>query len=189
MLLTFDDGPHRQGTPTVLAELDRARVRSIFFVSGEQVVRHPELVREIVDAGHEIGLHGYRHQTRREWTGRLLADDTKRALDVAAAAASVVPRLYRPPHGAFTLTGIRLIRRLRLQPLLWSRWGRDWEPSATPAGIATRATVGIRAGDVVLLHDADHYSASGSWRRTAAALPIILERLDAVGLKASQLAE
>ena len=54
-------------------------------------------------------------------------------------------------------------------------WGRDWVRSTTPVAIAARATRGLTAGDVVLLHDADHYSSADSWRRTAAALPVVLE--------------
>lgn len=183
VLLSFDDGPHPQGTPAVLAQLDRAHAPAVFFVSGEQAARHPELVREIAAAGHELGLHGYRHQTRRQWSRRLLADDTRRALDAVSAAAGAVPRLYRPPHGVFTLTGLRLIRSLGLEPLLWSKWGRDWERRATASTITHHATARIRAGDVVLLHDADHYGAHGSWRGTAAALPQIVDRIAAVGLR------
>jgi peptidoglycan/xylan/chitin deacetylase (PgdA/CDA1 family) len=185
VLLTFDDGPHPQGTPAVLSALDDAHAPAIFFVSGEQAARHPELVREIAEAGHELALHGYRHQTRRQWDSRLLADDTRRSLDAVSAAAGAVPRLYRPPHGVFSLTGLRLIRALGLEPLLWSNWGRDWERGATAATIAFRATAGLRAGDVVLLHDADHYGAQGSWRATAAALPLIVERIAAAGLAAA----
>ena len=182
VLLSFDDGPHPQGTPAVLAELDRARAPAVFFVSGEQAARHPELVREIAAAGHELALHGYRHQTRRQWSRMLLADDTRRALDAVSAAAGTVPRLYRPPHGVFTLTGLRLIRGLGLEPLLWSKWGRDWERGATASTITHHATSGIRAGDVVLLHDADHYGAPGSWCATAQALPRILRELRNRGL-------
>jgi peptidoglycan/xylan/chitin deacetylase (PgdA/CDA1 family) len=94
-----------------------------------------------------------------------------------------VPRLYRPPNGVFTLWGLRLIRSLGLQPLLWSKWGRDWERSATASTIARRATAGIQAGDVVLLHDADHYTAHGSWRATAAALPEILRGIERLSLR------
>jgi hypothetical protein len=61
--------------------------------------------------------------------------------------------------------------------LLWSRWGHDWRARATPDSIAAEVTEDLRAGDVLLLHDADTYSAEGSHRRTAAALPRILERL------------
>ena len=131
VLLTFDDGPHPDGTPAVLTELDRVGASAVFFVSGEQVERFPELVREITAAGHGLGLHGYRHQTRRQWSRGLLAADTRRALDAVSAAAGVEPRLYRPPHGVFSLAGLRLIRELGLEPLLWSKWGRDWERRAT----------------------------------------------------------
>jgi peptidoglycan/xylan/chitin deacetylase (PgdA/CDA1 family) len=185
VLLSFDDGPHPQGTPAVLAELDRVRAPAVFFVSGEQAARHAELVREIAAAGHELAIHGYRHQTRRQCSRSLLADDTRRVLDTVSSVTGDVPRLYRPPHGVFSLTGLRLIRSLGLQPLLWSKWGRDWERRATASMIADRATAGIRAGDIVLLHDADHYAAHRSWLMTAAALTQILDRIAAVGLEAA----
>jgi peptidoglycan-N-acetylglucosamine deacetylase len=183
VLLTFDDGPHRDGTPAVLAELDRVGASAVFFVCGEQVERYPELVSEIVAAGHELGLHGYRHWTRLQWSGRLLADDMRRARAAVADAAGIEPRLYRPPFGVFSLAGLRLIRELGREPLLWSKWGRDWERSATPETITARAGASLEAGDVVLLHDADHYSARGSWQKTAAAVGPIADRISAAGLK------
>ena len=183
VLLTFDDGPHPEGTPAVLAELDRVGTSAVFFASGEQAVRYPELVREVAAAGHELGLHGYRHQTRRQWSRGLLAADLRRARDAVSAAAGVEPRLYRPPHGVFSLAGLRLSSELGLEPLLWSKWGRDWERRATPESITARVTEGIRPGDVVLLHDADHYSAPGSWQRTAAAIGPIAKRIADEGLR------
>jgi peptidoglycan/xylan/chitin deacetylase (PgdA/CDA1 family) len=86
------------------------------------------------------------------------------------------PRLYRPPYGIFSGAGLLLARR-RYQPLLWTRWGRDWSAGSTPASIAAKATERSDPGDVILLHDADHYSDPGSWRNTAEALPRILETL------------
>src|SRR5690349_8143894 len=58
-LLTFDDGPHPQGTPAVL---DKLRERAVFFLMGEQVERHPALAREIADRGHGVGIHAHRHR-------------------------------------------------------------------------------------------------------------------------------
>jgi peptidoglycan/xylan/chitin deacetylase (PgdA/CDA1 family) len=182
VLLTFDDGPHPEGTPAVLDELDRLGASAVFFVSGEQVERYPELVKEIAAAGHDLGLHGFRHQARRQWSRGLLVDDTRRALDAVSAAGGIEPILYRPPRGVFSRAGLRLIRDLGLRPLLWSKWGRDWERGATPETIADRATAGLEGGDVVLLHDADHYSAPGSWRATTAALGPIAERIATLGL-------
>jgi peptidoglycan/xylan/chitin deacetylase (PgdA/CDA1 family) len=187
VLLTFDDGPHPDGTPAVLEELDRLAVSAVFFVTGEQVERYPQLVGAVAAAGHELGLHGYRHQTRRQWSARLLADDVRRACEAVEDAAGTSPRLYRPPHGVFTLTGLRVIHELGLDPLLWSKWGRDWERRATPETIAARATANLAPGDVLLLHDADHYSAHESWRMTAAALGPIVDRIVAAGLQTASI--
>ena len=181
VVLTFDDGPHPQGTPAVLAELDRLSARAIFFVVGEAVAREPAVVREILAGGHELGIHGYRHQSRRQWTGEAVFDDTLRALDAVIEATDVLPRFYRPPHGTATFAALRCVRRLRLEALLWSRWGKDWRRSATPQSIARAATAEIGRGDVVLLHDSDAHGATGSWRRTAAAVPLVIEAIRAAG--------
>lgn len=182
MLLTFDDGPHPRGAPAVLAALERLRTPAVFFVTGENAARHPELVREIVAAGHEVGAHGFRHHTRLQWSSRLAGDDTRRSLDAVAHAAGLSPRIYRPPHGVFSVSGLRLIRKLGLEPLLWSRWGRDWERGASPQSIARHASLGLEAGDVLLLHDSDRYATRASWRATVAALPQIVENVARAGL-------
>jgi hypothetical protein len=61
--------------------------------------------------------------------------------------------------------------------LLWSRWGKDWRRFTTPTRIARRATRSLRPGDVILLHDADFYSARNSHRRTVEALRLIIAEL------------
>jgi peptidoglycan/xylan/chitin deacetylase (PgdA/CDA1 family) len=179
--LTFDDGPHPQGTRAVLEQLAGAGAVATFFLVGEQVERLPGLAAEIVAAGHEIGLHGYRHRLLLWRRPVELACDLARAAALIEDAAGVSPAVYRPPYGVFSLGALELVRRRGWDPLLWSRWGRDWSARATPRSIARRATVGLRAGDVVLLHDADHYSSPGSWRRTSAALPSILDSVAALG--------
>ena len=179
--LTFDDGPHAQGTPAVLEALDRAGAAATFFLVGEQVERLPSLAAEIAAAGHEIGLHGYRHRLHLRRTTRALDDDFQRASAVVEDAVGRPQACYRPPYGVFSRASLALVRSRGREPVLWSRWGRDWGPRETPAAIATRASAGLRAGDVVLLHDADHYSSEGSWRRTAAALPAIVGSVAALG--------
>jgi peptidoglycan-N-acetylglucosamine deacetylase len=179
--ITFDDGPHPEGTPAVLRELELAGARATFFLVGEQVERLPSLAAEIAAAGHEIAIHGYRHILLLRRSPRALRADFEHAAAVIAGATGVEPLVYRPPYGVFSAPGLLLVRRLGWRPLLWSRWGRDWEARVTPEQIAARATRDLTAGDVVLLHDADHYSSAGSWRKTAAALPSILAAAAATG--------
>jgi peptidoglycan/xylan/chitin deacetylase (PgdA/CDA1 family) len=178
--LTFDDGPHPEGTPAILDALAAADAVATFFLVGEQVERHPEVARAVADAGHEIALHGFRHTLLlRRRTGELAAD-LARAATLIEDVTGATPRLYRPPYGVFSLGGLLHARR-RWRPLLWSQWGRDWTRSATPASVARLSTRTLSGGDVILLHDADHYSVRGSWRATAGALPAILEACQATG--------
>jgi peptidoglycan/xylan/chitin deacetylase (PgdA/CDA1 family) len=183
--LTFDDGPHAEGTPAVLDELARGGASATFFLVGEQVVQRPALAREIVAAGHEVAVHGYRHTLLLRRRVRELAEDLDRAVAAIADATGVEPVLYRPPYGVFSSGGLAHVRTRGWRPLLWSTWGRDWERRATAQSIARRATKGLRAGDVVLLHDSDAYSSDGSWLRTAAALPSVLEAVATAGARAS----
>ena len=179
--VTFDDGPHPQGTPAVLETLAHAGATATFFLVGEQVERFPALAAEIAAAGHEIALHGYRHTLLLRRSPRALAEDLDRAAAVIHDATGRSPAAYRPPYGVFSSGALRLVRLRGWLPILWSHWGHDWGANDRPERIVERASSGLVAGDVVLLHDADHYSAPGSWRQTAAALPSILEAVAAIG--------
>src|SRR6266498_1908985 len=183
ILLSFDDGPHPQATPAVLDLLDDAAAQATFFLVGEQVERRPQLAAEIAAAGHEVGLHCHRHRCLLRLTPRQVRDDLRRAEATIADTTGQVPGRYRPPYGIFNAAALTLARAYGWEPLLWSSDGRDWYRRATANSIAAHATRGLRGGDVILLHDADHYSAPGSWRQTVAALPRILGAIERQALK------
>jgi peptidoglycan/xylan/chitin deacetylase (PgdA/CDA1 family) len=180
--LTFDDGPHPEGTPAVLEALRAAGATATFFMVGEQVERYPALAAEVAAAGHDIALHGFRHRNQMRVTPRWLRDDLARGAEAIAVATGRKPRLYRPPYGIFTPAGLAVARREH-ELLLWSKWGRDWRRRTSPQEIASLATRDLTDGDVILLHDADWYSAPGSHRRTAVAVPLVLQALERAGLQ------
>ncbi|HUZ02888.1 MAG TPA: polysaccharide deacetylase family protein [Thermomicrobiaceae bacterium] len=180
LALTFDDGPDRS-LDAFLRALDRAAARATFFLMGEQVARAPSRAAEIVGAGHEVGVHAYRHRNHLRLAPWQVADDLARARSTIEDATGRLTRLYRPPYGVFSAWSWREAGRQGWVRVLWARWGRDWEARATPESIAAR--IGEpRPGDVLLLHDSDRYGAPGSWRNTLDALPTILERAAAAGL-------
>ena len=184
--LTFDDGPHPEGTAAVLETLRAWKAPATFFLVGEQVARAPALAAEVAAAGHGIALHCNRHRNMLRLTPWQVRDDLDRALERIVSATGVEPALHRAPYGVYSLAGLWLARQRGLRPLLWTHWGRDWSSDATPESIASLATAGLRAGSVLLLHDADTYSSPGSWRRTAAALPRVLEGIEAAGLELTE---
>ena len=175
--LTFDDGPHPEGTPAVLDVLARAGARATFFVIGEQVRRRPSLAAEIVAQGHRVALHGDRHRLQLRVSERELRADLQRGRAAIEDATGTTADLHRPPYGIYSASGLALARDAGLKPLLWSRWGKDWRKFTTPERIASRATRAVGPGDVILLHDADFYSSKNSHRRTVLALSLILSHL------------
>ncbi len=180
--LTFDDGPHPQGTPAVLAELQRHGVRATFFLVGEQVRRSPTLAAEIVAAGHDVALHCDRHRNLLRLAPWQVHEDLSRALVTIEETTGRSVSLYRPPYGVLSAAAVVQARRRAWRTLLWSQWGRDWQARATAESIARLVTRGVGEGSVLLLHDADDYSSPGSWRRTVSALPAVLETLAGRGL-------
>ncbi len=175
--LTFDDGPHPEGTPAILELLARHRATATFFVVGEQVRRRPALLTRIQADGHQVALHGDRHRLQLRLESSALRDDLQRGIAAIEDALGESPRWHRPPYGIYSPSGLAAARAAGLQPLLWSRWGKDWRRLTTPARIARRAMHGLLPGDVILLHDADFYSSAGSHLRTAAAAEIMLTEL------------
>jgi peptidoglycan-N-acetylglucosamine deacetylase len=91
-------------------------------------------------------------------------------------------RFCRTPRGVPSIGDLVVARRTGRTLVHWSRWGKDWMAQATPESIASRVVKDLRGGDIVLLHDADHYGAPGSWRRTLAALPLIRQAMEQRGL-------
>jgi peptidoglycan-N-acetylglucosamine deacetylase len=175
--LTFDDGPHPQGTPAILDILDDEHLKATFFLVGEQVEKRPALAAEIAERGHAIALHAYRHRPQPALSPRAVRADLARGADAIETATGITPTLHRPPYGLYSPAGLNEARQRGLKPILWSRWGKDWRRLTTPQRIAGRITGDLTPGDVILLHDADFYSSKGSHERTAQALTLIVREL------------
>jgi len=175
--LTFDDGPHPEGTPAILEILARAGHKAMFFMIGEQVERRPELAAEVASQGHLVAVHGYRHRLEVRLSARELLLDLERGRATIEDATGATLHWHRPSYGVYSPAGLRAATSAGLRPLLWSRWGKDWRKFTTPKRIASRATRSLKVGDVILLHDADFYSARDSHKRTAEALEIIVAEL------------
>jgi peptidoglycan/xylan/chitin deacetylase (PgdA/CDA1 family) len=146
-------------------------------VIGEQVQRRPELAQRILDEGHALALHGYRHRLQLRLTSAQLQSDLQRGAAAIEDATGRAVHHHRPPYGIYSAAGLRAVRERGLRPLLWSAWGKDWRKLTTPERIAARVRRALAPGGVILLHDADFYSARHAHERTALALPLILAEL------------
>jgi len=185
--VTFDDGPHPEGTVAILDRLDELDWPATFFMLGSAAQRHPAVAREVVARGHSVGVHGFDHRYLLARSLRDASSDLGRARDAVSSATGVDVKWWRPPYGVLSATGLAAASRLGLRPLLWSAWGKDWVAGATPASIAATVMAGRVDGGVALLHDSDVTSAAGSWRATERALELLARRVAANGIRIARL--
>lgn len=176
MCLTFDDGPHPVATPAVLEILRSHNIKATFFLLGQNAVRHPHIVEEIVKEGHVVGNHTQTH--RRVWFERqdVLKEEVNACQRAVHAAAGVEPSVFRPPYGVFGPTTARTVSRLGLRTVLFSVNSWDFSDRSNDR-IVKRATRGVVPGDIIVLHDND--STAG---RIQDYLPKIISTLQAQGI-------
>ena len=187
--LTFDDGPDPRSTPAVLEALDELGWKATFFCLGSMVAAAPALARELVSAGHEVAVHGYEHRGALRRSPRRLTEDLRRACDVLGSVTGEELRWYRPPFGEMSAGVFMAGSRAGVRPILWSAWGRDWRAEATPGSVVADLDRGVLRGGTILLHDSDCESAAGSWRTTIAALPMLADHLQSIGVRPGPLAD
>ncbi|HEX5117382.1 MAG TPA: polysaccharide deacetylase family protein [Pseudonocardiaceae bacterium] len=151
VVLTYDDGPQPGGTDKVLAALAEYGSTATFFLLVGRARRHPALLREIVDAGHEIALHGVDHvrlTTLSPAVVRRRTRDGRRELEDLAGRPV---RWFRPPYGAQHPSTWAAIRSVGLESVVWSSDVADWQDDPVDAIAARSAAVGT--GSVLLMHD------------------------------------
>src|SRR5215472_3925232 len=180
--ITFDDGPDPRWTPKVLDILKAANVKAAFFLVGVNAERYPELVRRIVNEGHEIGNHTYYHPNLSLcWPEhiRLELNATQLLLETITGRATT---LFRPPYAADTspsqlseLIPLQIAEDLNYLVVLENIDPEDWAKPGADI-ILRRVKQQRRDGSIILLHDA-----GGDRSQTVEALPQILEWLHTRG--------
>ncbi len=144
--LTFDDGPIPEVTPWVLDVLDRYGVKATFFCVGDNVRKHPEIFRMVLERGHRVGNHTFNHiQGLRYLTKNYLRN-------VREADALIHSRLFRPPHGHMRVPQLLMLRR-KYRIVMWDVVTRDYSPHMTPRGILNVVKRYTRNGSVIVFHD------------------------------------
>jgi peptidoglycan/xylan/chitin deacetylase (PgdA/CDA1 family) len=177
--LTFDDGPNPETTPRVLDILARHDVRATFFMVGEAADAHPELVRRVVAAGHEVGSHSYRHRhalfQRPPLTGFF---DTRKGIETLQRLVGRPMTFFRPPFGAYSWTVLLATRRAGAWPVHWTVESHDWHPRFAPATVVRKVLAEAHPGGIIVMHDSGRGAV-----KTVLALDAVLEGLAALKLR------
>lgn len=144
--ITFDDGPIPETTPWLLDLLDREGIKATFFLVGDNVRRHPELLAEIKKRGHSYGNHTMHHlQGFKTSTRRYMRD-------ILEADALIDSSLFRPPHGIMRWKQARIIKK-HYNVVMYDLVTRDYSNRLTPDMVLENVKRYARAGSIIVFHD------------------------------------
>lgn len=151
--LTFDDGPNEQHTPRLLDLLASHAAKATFFLLGEQIEKHPEIVDRLVSEGHQLGNHSYDHPrfTRIPRADQL--DQIERTEKLLTRHDGKTRHRFRPPSGRFPLS---LLAQYAFRPdsmAYWSYDSLDYQHRPAAELVEIMRNSPPRAGDIVLMHD------------------------------------
>lgn len=144
--LTFDDGPFPSTTPWLLDYLAKENILAIFFLRGDRMEKHPELLHRIATAGHQIGNHGWSHD-------KSLSNNLVETIsEIGKTDALYQSTLYRPPYGKLNSRVARHIRKTH-KIVMWSWMSYDFDKKVRLGEIYKSADRHLRDGSIMLWHE------------------------------------
>ncbi|WCN36532.1 polysaccharide deacetylase family protein [Aneurinibacillus uraniidurans] len=178
--LTFDDGPHPLYTKQIMAALEKHHAHATFFVVGQRVERHPDLVQQMKKQGHEIANHTYNHPSPSRIKGAELENEIRRTDTVIEQTIGQKPILFRPPGGQYSEKVVKAAKAAGGHRIIMWSWTQDTKDWANPraAKIAEHVCRNARPGNIVLMHDFGR-----DRTQTVQAVETILDRLEKEGFQ------
>ena len=197
--LTFDDGPDPRFTPAILDALAERGLTATFLVMGHNAVDHPDLLRQIVDGGHEVGNHGWSHLDLSQCTPEQGRGEILRGKAAIERIVGTAVRWYRPARGSITGSTLKAAAAAGHDIALWSVTAAV-SAEQTDGEVRRHLTTEVGPGDVVCMHDGvgratfqpgTEFEAEVVARRAAetTALPAVLDTLSERGLEMVTLSE
>ena len=144
--LTFDDGPIPESTPFILDTLKEFGAKATFFMVGENVVRHPELYKRILDEGHQVGNHTHNHMSSLRHYIVTYYNNVEKANEV------IHSHLFRPPHGWMWLGAYNMLRH-KYKIVMWDLVTRDYSHLLNAFDVLRNVVLYSRNGSIITFHD------------------------------------
>ncbi|MBL4745642.1 MAG: polysaccharide deacetylase family protein [Flavobacteriaceae bacterium] len=151
--ITFDDGPHPDFTPKILALLERYNAKATFFCIGKNIEKHPDVFLEIIQQGHLIGNHSYLHSNNYGFLStKAVEEDIVKTQQIIARLTGCENKLFRPPFGVTNPNIARAVKKINLKTIGWSI--RSYDTIAkSPEMVTEKINKKIKSGAIILLHD------------------------------------
>jgi len=174
--LTFDDGPDTRYTTAILDILKEKSIKATFFLVGQQVAKHPEIAKRIVDEGHVIGNHSYNHKDLSKLTKDQIISEMTTTDDMIKEAVGFTPTLFRAPYGAVSDTLKNVLKTNGRELIGWNVDTRDWAGTSI-ASMRKMIKHETKPGSTILMHS----FGSKHIKNTVEMLPDVIQDLEDMG--------
>lgn len=152
--LTFDEGYENGYTPAILDTLKAKNVKAIFFVTYDFAKDNPKLIKRMIDEGHIVGNHTYRHYTMDEQTEDVQREEIEYLHKYLKDNFDYTMSYFRFPKGEFSQQALWVANDLGYKSIFWSYAYADWDPDAQPDKTTTLKAIldSTHPGEIMLLH-------------------------------------
>ncbi|MFH1791252.1 MAG: polysaccharide deacetylase family protein [Candidatus Omnitrophota bacterium] len=181
--ITFDDGPNGEYTERVLDVLRDKDAKATFFVIGKFVELFPDTARRIVEEGHAIGNHTYRHPDLRFQSRKVIGAQLVEAERVISNITGAKPRIFRPPYGGKSPKVLETAADMGFVIVEWSVSGKNGDKEIKAERIVRNVLNKVKNGSIILLHDGNRITPGFDRSQVVKALFIIIDELRARGYK------
>jgi peptidoglycan-N-acetylglucosamine deacetylase len=173
--LTFDDGPNKEYTESVLKILRKNKVKATFFLVAKNVLKYPALAQKIKAEGHEIGNHSLNHFDYSLLTEDAVLEDVLISQTIFYQKLGNFPLFFRPPYGNLDITNYAVLDRYFEKIVKWSIDPKDWDPTTNRNKILNIVFKHLKPGSIIILHDNNKTSLK--------ALPKIIKKAKKLGYR------
>ncbi len=154
LFLTFDDGPDPRYTNKLLDVLREEEVKATFFVVGENAENNSDIIKRMVDEGHDVGSHTYKHRNALFMTRAMSKRDMEKCLEVNEKIIGKKTLYFRPPWGIRNTFTRKQAESFGMKLILWDVMAEDWEKKATVKSIEKKLLDRVKNNYIICLHDA-----------------------------------
>lgn len=151
--LTFDDGPIPEVTPWVLDILKEYNITATFFCIGDNIRKHPEVFKRILEEGHQVGNHTFNHLNGWKTSTVNYKKNVTACTTEIEKHTALSTRLIRPPYGRITPSQIKALQKENYQIIMWEILSRDYDTHLDKDKCYQNATKNVRSGSIIVFHD------------------------------------
>jgi peptidoglycan/xylan/chitin deacetylase (PgdA/CDA1 family) len=176
--ITFDDGPIPEITEWTLAQLKKYNAKATFFCIGDNIQKHPDIFKKVIENGHSVGNHTFNHLKGWETSMEEYVENTQKCSKTMANSKLQTPnsQLFRPPYGKIKPSQAKAVRKLGYKIIMWDIISMDYDPTVSPEECLNNVLENIETGSIIVFHDSIK-----AWKNLEYVLPKTLAFLNENG--------